>query len=68
MMFDVLGLEGVEVHPRGGTSWPGDVELTEPDVSKAEIELGWRAKVGIKDGIRKTLEYFVKTLGPLPAK
>ncbi|MEN3063038.1 MAG: GDP-mannose 4,6-dehydratase [Candidatus Methanosuratincola petrocarbonis] len=68
MMFDVLGLEGVEVKPRGGTSWLGDVELTEPDVSKAEIELGWRAKVGIKDGIRKTLEYFGKTLGPLPSK
>ncbi|MDI9609354.1 MAG: GDP-mannose 4,6-dehydratase [Candidatus Verstraetearchaeota archaeon] len=68
MIFSALGLEGVEVKPRGGTSWPGDVELTEPDVSKAEIELGWRAKVGIMDGIRKTLEYFGETLGKLPTK
>lgn len=68
MMFNALGLKGVEVKPRGGTSWPGDVGLTEPDVSKAEIELGWRAKVGIKDGIRKTLEYFGETLGQLPTK
>jgi UDP-glucose 4-epimerase len=66
MMFGALGLENVEVKPRGGTSWPGDVELTEPDVSKAEIELGWMAKVGIMEGIRKTLEYFGKTLGQLP--
>lgn len=63
IMFDALGLSGVDVRPRGGTSWPGDVELTEPDVSKAQIELGWKAKVGIKDGIRRTLEYFGKTLG-----
>ncbi|MBC7120983.1 MAG: GDP-mannose 4,6-dehydratase [Candidatus Methanosuratus sp.] len=68
MIFDALGLEGVEVKPRGGTSWPGDVELTEPDVSKAEIELGWKAKVGIRDGIRRTLEAFEKELGSLPYK
>ncbi|MEJ5292128.1 MAG: GDP-mannose 4,6-dehydratase [Candidatus Methanosuratincola sp.] len=68
MIFDALGLEGVELKPRGGTSWPGDVELTEPDVSKAEIELGWKARVGIIEGIRKTLEYFEKALGQIPTK
>ncbi|MDI9644457.1 MAG: GDP-mannose 4,6-dehydratase [Candidatus Verstraetearchaeota archaeon] len=65
MIFEELGLEGVQVVPKGGTSWAGDVELTQPDVTKAELELGWKAKVGIKEGIRRTLEWFKKSIGPL---
>lgn len=65
MMFRELGLEGVEVKPKGGSSWPGDVELTNPDVTKAEVELGWRAKVSIAEGIRRTLKHFEETLGPI---
>lgn len=64
-MFAVLGLSGVEVRARGGIAWPGDVELTQPDITKAELEFGWRPRVGIGEGLRKTLEWFGEVLGPV---
>jgi len=63
MMLEILGLGGVEVSARGGVSWLGDVELTRPDVGKAERELGWKAKVGIREGLGRTLAWFEKELG-----
>ena len=65
MMFEVLGLSGVEVKARGGISWLGDVERTQPDVSKAEREMDWKAKVGIREGLERTLEWFEEALGPV---
>jgi UDP-glucose 4-epimerase len=68
MMFDILGLEGVEVVARGGESWQGDVPLTQPNVSKAEREMGWKARVGIRDGLEGTLAWFESRLGPVGGK
>jgi len=65
MMLGILGLSGVEVKARGGVAWLGDVELTQPDVSKAERELGWKAKTGIREGLLKTLEWFEEKIGPI---
>ncbi len=63
MMLEILGLGGVEVSARGGVAWLGDVELTRPDVGKAERELRWKAKVGIREGLGRTLAWFEKELG-----
>lgn len=65
MMLGMLGLEGVEVTTTGGESWQGDVQLTQPDVGKAEREMGWRAKIGIEEGLRRTLAWFEDSLGPV---
>ena len=65
MMLDILGMSGVEVKARGGVAWLGDVELTQPDVSKAERELGWKAKTGIRKGLLRTLEWFEEKIGPI---
>jgi len=63
MMFRTLGLSGVDVKARGGVAWLGDVELTQPDVSLAEREIGWKAKVEIGEGVSTTLKWFEETLG-----
>lgn len=63
MMLEILGLGGVKVSARGGVAWLGDVEITRPDVGKAERELGWKAKVGIREGLGRTLAWFEKELG-----
>ncbi|MGC8936426.1 MAG: SDR family NAD(P)-dependent oxidoreductase [Candidatus Methanomethylicaceae archaeon] len=66
LMLEILGLRDVEVVARGGKAWLGDVELTRPDISKAERDLGWRPKIGIKDGITRTIIWFEETLGKIP--
>jgi UDP-glucose 4-epimerase len=65
MMLEILGLSGVEVKARGGIAWLGDVELTQPDVGRAERELGWKAKVGIREGLQRTLEWFESKMGSI---
>jgi len=65
IMLEILGLSGVDVKARGGIAWLGDVEYTSPDVGKAERELGWKAKMGIREGVQKTLEWFESELGQI---
>jgi nucleoside-diphosphate-sugar epimerase len=35
-----------------------DPKVRKPDISKAEKLLGWKPKVGIEEGLQKTVEYF----------
>jgi UDP-glucose 4-epimerase len=73
MMLRLLGLgdgggegsEKVEVKARGGVAWPGDVELTQPDVGRAERELGWKAKTPMEEGLTETLRGFQRRLGQI---
>lgn len=39
-----------------------DPKVRRPDISKAMELLGWQPKVGIDEGLRKTIEYFKKVL------
>jgi UDP-glucose 4-epimerase len=41
---------------------PGDIYLTYFDCSKAERELGWKAEIGLVEGMRQTVEYFTKNV------
>jgi nucleoside-diphosphate-sugar epimerase len=41
-----------------------DVEIRVPDVKKAEQRLGFRAKVDLDVGIRRTLEWYRQQMGP----
>jgi len=39
-----------------------DPKVRRPDIRKAEALLGWTPKVGLEDGLKKTIEYFRKEL------
>lgn len=53
------GFENVEV--RHGAPRAGDVSRNYADTSKADRLLGWRAEVGLEEGLRRTVEWFVQT-------
>jgi dTDP-glucose 4,6-dehydratase len=37
---------------------PQDPEVRQPDISKAGVELGWKPEVGLRDGLRESVEFF----------
>jgi len=39
-----------------------DPKVRQPDISKAQKHLGWKANIGLKEGLEKTIEYFRKKL------
>ncbi|MGH3088842.1 MAG: NAD-dependent epimerase/dehydratase family protein [Rubrobacteraceae bacterium] len=52
------GIKDVEV--RQTTPRPGDVMRNYSDTSKAERMLGWRSEVNLEEGLRRTVEWFLK--------
>jgi UDP-glucose 4-epimerase len=54
---------GHEVEIRRAPKRPGDIYLTYFDCSKAEREMGWKAEVGLGEGIRLTVNSFKENLG-----
>jgi dTDP-glucose 4,6-dehydratase len=59
---EVLQLTGskskIEFHPLP----EDDPKVRQPDISKAKKMLGWEPKVSRNEGIKKTLEYFMKII------
>jgi UDP-glucose 4-epimerase len=47
-------VSGVDAPPRHGPQRPGDARRSVLDVSHARRELGWRARIGVEDGLRTT--------------
>lgn len=37
---------------------PQDPEVRRPEISKARSEVGWEPEVGLRDGLRRSIEYF----------
>jgi len=58
----VVQLTGSSPDPIHEPPRPGDVRRTEADVSLARDLLGYRPKVGIRDGLRRTVDYFRESL------
>lgn len=54
---------GHEVETRQAPKRPGDIYVTYFDCDKAEHELGWKAEIGLDEGLRLTANYFKKSLG-----
>jgi len=54
---------GHEVEIQRAPKRPGDIYLTFFDCSKAQRELGWKAEVGLEEGLRRTVNYFKENLG-----
>jgi UDP-glucuronate decarboxylase len=42
-----------------------DPTQRQPDISLAKKILGWTPKIELEQGLKKTIEYFIKTLGLL---
>ncbi len=58
-LFDTLiDVAGQELTPRRGPRRPGDARDSYLDCSKIERELGWRAAVGLREGLEKTWNHF----------
>jgi len=36
----------------------GDPQIRQPDITKARRVLGWEPKVGLREGLERTIEYF----------
>jgi len=54
----ILGEQlGIEAHPRFDDPRPGDVRHSRADASAAARDLGFRATVGLEDGLRRTVEW-----------
>lgn len=53
-------IAGVEIEPELAELRKGELEHSCLDVGRAERELGWRAEVGMKEGLRRTYEALVE--------
>jgi UDP-glucose 4-epimerase len=58
-LVDVIGYEVEIVH---APKRPGDIYLTYFNCSKAERELGWKARVALHEGMERTVAYFKEHL------
>jgi CDP-paratose 2-epimerase len=56
-------LAGKPVATARGDWRPGDQRVFVADVRKAEIELGWRPKVGVEEGIRRLFQWVQENPG-----
>lgn len=54
-IFEILGFK-VHIDDRGERK--GDVPQLVASSEKIKIELGWRAKVSLEDGLKKTIEFY----------
>ena len=40
-----------------------DPKVRQPDISKARATLGWEPQVDVREGVRRTIEYFCTLMG-----
>lgn len=58
-LFEIIrDITGYKKDPVYRQPREGELNISRLDVSKAEREMGWRAGVGFKEGLEKTVEYF----------
>jgi len=56
-------LTGVDLPPTYEPARPGDVRHSLADVQKATTVLGYEPRIGVREGLRKTVEWFVEQHG-----
>jgi UDP-glucose 4-epimerase len=57
---------GHDVEIKRAPKRPGDIYLTYFDCGKAQREFGWKAEVGLEEGLRLTVNYFKESLSIQP--
>jgi UDP-glucose 4-epimerase len=57
----LMEIAGQDLQPRRGPRRPGDVRHSYLDCQKIERELGWRAEVGLRQGLERTWRSFQGT-------
>jgi UDP-glucose 4-epimerase len=59
LLFQTLmEVTGIDVTPRRAPRRPGDTRHAYLDPAKIERELGWRARVGLREGLEQTWRHF----------
>ena len=58
MTKDIVGSNSTIIHTHVDERFPS----RRPDISVARAKLGWKPVVDVRDGIRKTVEYFRKEM------
>jgi UDP-glucose 4-epimerase len=59
-LLPALAAEGIEnIEVRKTPARRGEVRRNYADTSKAQRMLGWRAEVGLDEGLRRTVEWFL---------
>ncbi len=58
LVADLNGLLGTELAPRYVPPRPGDVKHSRADVGRAERDLGFRAAVEFREGLRRTIDAY----------
>lgn len=59
LIFKIIGYE-VPINNLGER--PGDVQANYASSKKLQDTVGWKAKVGLSDGLKQTIDFFKKTL------
>jgi len=60
-MIKILNQNGIEnINVINSEMRPGDVKRNYSDTTKAKEKLGWQPKVNQDEGLKKTVEYFIK--------
>jgi nucleoside-diphosphate-sugar epimerase len=68
MVIEISGSESKAVHEPLPED---DPKRRCPDIARAKGSLGWEPRIAAAEGLKRTLEWFAKRLGPLekvPAK
>jgi nucleoside-diphosphate-sugar epimerase len=58
----INGLFGTRVVPMHEAVRPGDVKHSLADISLAARHLGWRPATGLDEGLKKTADWFARTI------
>jgi UDP-glucose 4-epimerase len=58
LFHTLLEIAGQDLAPRRGARRPSDVRHSCLDCAKIERDLGWRAQIGLREGLQHTWHYF----------
>ncbi len=58
LLAQVQQLSGTRLEVRQCAAWPSDIRHIRADIARAGRELGFQPKVGLTDGLRRTIEFF----------
>jgi UDP-glucose 4-epimerase len=60
LLHAICGFLGKPFAPEFGTARVGDVKHSWADIHRAQEDLGYRVEIDLQEGLRRTVEYYVK--------